>query len=166
MPKVIENLRENLLLEARRQIKSEGYEKTTIRSIAAACGVGIGTVYNYFPSKDMLIATFMAEDWHLCLEKMRSDINGSDDNRAALECVYNTISGFIRDNKRLFSDKDVAVIFATAYSSYHKMLRNQIADCISRLCVNGFAAEFIAEALIIWTVAGKSFDEIFQQLKI
>ena len=33
----------------------------TVRSVAAGCGVAVGTVYNYFSSKDMLIAAFMLE---------------------------------------------------------------------------------------------------------
>ena len=64
MPKIIPNIREQLLNEAKKQIAEQGYSKTTIRSVANACNLGVGTVYNYFESKDMLIASFMAEDWN------------------------------------------------------------------------------------------------------
>ena len=63
MPKIIENIREALLVEAKRQIAERGYQNTTIRSVAKECGVAVGTVYNYFKSKDMLIASFILEDW-------------------------------------------------------------------------------------------------------
>ena len=72
MPKIIANLRERILAEARRQIEEQGYGATTIRSIASACGVGTGTVYNYFESKDMLIASFMVDDWMRCLDRMKT----------------------------------------------------------------------------------------------
>ena len=42
MPKIIENVREQLLVEAKRQIAEYGYAKTTVRSVAAACGLGVG----------------------------------------------------------------------------------------------------------------------------
>ena len=51
MPKIIENIREKLLEEARRQVMDQGYSTMTIRSVASVCGVGVGTVYNYFESK-------------------------------------------------------------------------------------------------------------------
>ena len=57
MPKIIENLEKRLIAEAKRQIAESGYGATTIRSVAKGCNVGVGTVYNYFPSKDALIAT-------------------------------------------------------------------------------------------------------------
>ena len=52
MPKIIENLREKLVREAQYQVEERGYSALTIRSVANACGVGVGTVYNYFASKD------------------------------------------------------------------------------------------------------------------
>ena len=50
MPKIIENLKDRLIAEAEKQIEESGYGAVTIRSVAKACGVGVGTVYNYFSS--------------------------------------------------------------------------------------------------------------------
>lgn len=72
MPKIIENIREELLAETKRQIGDLGYFKTTIRSVADACGIGVGTVYNYFPTKDILVATAVSLDWQVELDKMAS----------------------------------------------------------------------------------------------
>lgn len=72
MPKIIENIREQLLNETRAQVEQQGYGRTTIRSVANACGIAVGTVYNYFPSKDIMIASYMAEDWEKCLQEMRT----------------------------------------------------------------------------------------------
>ena len=46
MPKILENIREILLQEAKRQVFENGYSSLTIRSVASACGIGVGTVYN------------------------------------------------------------------------------------------------------------------------
>ena len=58
MPKLLENIRTQLLAEAQKQVAERGYAKTTIRSVADACGIAAGTVYNYFSSKEMLVASF------------------------------------------------------------------------------------------------------------
>ena len=46
MPKIIENVREQLLAVAKKQIGERGYANTTIRSVAGECGLAVGTVYN------------------------------------------------------------------------------------------------------------------------
>ena len=59
MPKIIKDLEKRLTEEARRQIEEDGYGAMTVRSVAKACGVGVGTVYNYFSSKDELLAGYL-----------------------------------------------------------------------------------------------------------
>lgn len=164
MPKIIENVREQLLCAAKEQLRSRGYNRTTIRSVANACGLSVGTVYNYFKSKDMLIATFMAEEWQACLIAMKS--HSSSEDKVVLERIYVSLQNFIQRHQYLFSDSDAAKVFAAAFSELHKQLRDQLADIILPICNTaqaddkGFLAEFIAEALLTWTVEGKSFEEL------
>lgn len=70
MPKILENIRELLLQEAKRQVFENGYSSLTIRSVAGACGIGVGTVYNYFESKDALVAG----SYHSKRELLRNQI--------------------------------------------------------------------------------------------
>ena len=163
MPKIIENVREQLLAEAKRQIVERGYAKTTIRSVAGACGLGVGTVYNYFKSKDMLIATFMVNDWQKGIEEIRGC--GENDPRELLENIYNMLSGFIETHRTLFSDSDAMKVFYTVFAERHRMLRDQIAEILLPICKNAdspsFLAQFVAESLLTWTTAGKPFEEIY-----
>ena len=168
MPKIIENVREQLLEEAKKQIAEYGYAKTTVRSVAEACGLGVGTVYNYFPSKDMLIASFMAEDWQRVLQGMRQC--DSLEAKVVLKSMYDALTDFTNKHHSLFADKDAEKVFATVFSERHKQLRDQLAELILPLCVNAsvqnkvFLSEYIAEALLTWTVAGKGFDEQFEMI--
>jgi len=166
MPKIIENVREQLLCEAKRQIEQNGYAKTTIRSVASACGLGVGTVYNYFNSKDMLIASFMAEDWQTCLAEMKNQ--SGREAKDALESIYGTLCAFTEKHKALFSDKSAARSFMSAFETRHKQLRGQIAEAILPLCQSSsaedkvFLSEYIAESLLNWSASGKDFLELYK----
>lgn len=164
MPKIIENLRDQLLLETKRQIEEMGYAKTTVRSVASACGVGVGTVYNYFSSKDMLIASFMLEDWQACLAKMK--LAPAEPTEVFLRHLYDTLQQFMKKNRALFEDPDAAKTFASAFAERHGLLREQLANIIAPACEGAsapdkaFLASFIAEALLTWTVAGTPFPDL------
>lgn len=166
MPKIIQNVREQLLAEAKKQIAEFGYEKTTIRSVASACGLGIGTVYNYFPSKDTLIASFLLVDWKNALANMQKNV--SSNLQSTLKVVYDEIKAFIKRNEVLFSDKDASKSYSLSFPERHSLLRSQIAEIIKPTCETAnatdkeFLALFVAESLLVWTIAGKDFEDIFQ----
>jgi AcrR family transcriptional regulator len=164
MPKIIENIRENLLAEARRQVMEQGYAAMTIRSVAKACSVGVGTVYNYFTSKDMLIASFMLEDWQQCMQNIK--VGCGITSETALKCIYDELKHFMEQHLTLFQDESAGVSFATALPQRHGQLRSQIAEPLLPFCEKQdkaeprFLAEFVAESMLNWTLDGRSYEEI------
>lgn len=161
MPKIIENLENKLIEEAERQIGQSGYAAVTIRSVAKACGVGVGTVYNYFPSKEALVASFLLEDWKQCMAIVRTASADSDLPCPVVRCIYEQLVSFSRRHETLFRDEAAAASFAGSFSRYHGTLRSQLAQPLRKFCGSDFSAEFIAEAVLTWTMAGRSFDEIY-----
>lgn len=170
MPKIIENINDRLLAEAKRQIVQSGYAGTTVRSVATACGVGVGTVYNYFKSKDHLIATVMAADWQRLLDDVRT--RSSTDAAAVLRHLYDALIAFAQRYHALFCDRDAVRVFATVFVERHSQLRHQLAALIRPLCDRAavadadFLAEYIAESLLTWTMAGKGFDEQYAIIRL
>lgn len=55
-------LKEKILASAREIFTEEGFETATIGMIAERAGVGIGTAYNYFESKEELFILAMADE--------------------------------------------------------------------------------------------------------
>ncbi len=178
MPKIIENLETKLMEEARRQIETAGYSAMTIRSVAAACGVGVGTVYNYFRSKDALVASYMLRGWQQCLDAIHAAAEVAEEVRKGMprptnmtatseiafpviRCIYEQLCRYAADNQALFRDPAAASTFAGALSHYHGMLCSQLAEPLRPLCDSDFMAEFIAESLLTWTMQGKGFDEMY-----
>ena len=161
MPKIIENLESKLIAEAFRQIKEVGYGATTIRSIAQACGVGVGTVYNYFPSKDALLASHLLADWNDCVTAINAVSTYSDSYKPVLHCIYDQLLAYTLRHHDIFHDESAMSSFVGSSAHYHTLLRGQIAVPLRKFCENGFTAEFIAESLLVWTIEGKDFSDIF-----
>ena len=167
MPKMIENLRERLMEEARRQTAQVGYSAMTIRSVAAACGVSVGTVYNYFPSKDALMASFMLEDWKNGLEAIHRCAQTSGNWQAVLHCMYDQLTIFLQMHSGVFCDQEAASHFGKTMGDYHGVLREQLAKPLRSLCNDDFTADFVAEAMLTWTIQQEPFDRllsVFQKL--
>ena len=165
MPKIIENLRERFISEVENQLKKESYEAVTIRSIAKACGVGIGTVYNYFPSKESLIAAFLLEDWNICIENIQTVSETSETPEPVLRSIFDQLLLFSGRHETVFHSVEAVSGYAGSFNRYHDLLRSQLAGPLQKYCGNDFSAQFIAESLLTWTLAGKSFDDIYQIIK-
>lgn len=56
--------REEILKASRRLAKEKGWKAVSIRSVAAACGVSVGSIYYYFPSKTALLTDTVESVWY------------------------------------------------------------------------------------------------------
>lgn len=55
--------KEEILKASRELIQQQGWSAVNIRSVATACGVSIGSIYNYFNSKADLVAATVESVW-------------------------------------------------------------------------------------------------------
>ena len=55
--------KEEILKTSRELIQREGWSAVNIRSVAAACGVSVGSIYNYFDSKAALMSATVESVW-------------------------------------------------------------------------------------------------------
>jgi len=77
------------ILDATRELLVErGWERVATRDIAAEAGVGNGTLFNYFPTKEAIVAELMAE--------ALAEANGAPRKGTAEEQVYGLIAGGLR----------------------------------------------------------------------
>ena len=169
MPKIILHLREQLLLEAKKQLLSNGYSGLAIRSVAQACGVGIGTVYNYFPSKEMLVGACIYEDWKVYLAQIEA--LPTDLPRQLLCGIYDALRSFSGEYAFVFQRHDAVKQGMVGFFKHHKTLRSQLSAPLLPMCEQleiqdpAFAADFMAEALIRWAMEGVAFDRVYALLE-
>lgn len=161
MPKIITGLREKLLCEAERQLMEGGYAKMTIRAVARECKVAVGTVYNYFPAKEEFVASVLLLRWKSVLQAIRAAEQKEEGPEALLRCIYEQLCAYLDQYRVLFQDEAAIDVFTHSFARYHDLLRSQLAQPLQPYCESDFEAEFVAEALLTWTVAGEGFDEIY-----
>ena len=168
MPKHIENLREALVTEARRQVLESGYSAMTIRSVAKKCGVAVGTVYNYFESKDALTAEFMLEDWQICRAEIEEQCENVHDDRSMLSVITESLEKFCREHEQLFSDPDARSSYISVSSGKHTLFRDEIADMVAFFCKavspSSFTAKLVAEGIIMSIRERLTAEEIYPPL--
>lgn len=56
--------KETILETAWNMAAQEGLSRLSIRSLASACGVSVGSIYNYFPNKGELVAGIVDRFWY------------------------------------------------------------------------------------------------------
>ena len=64
--------RQGILLAAGKVFVRKGFRSATMEEIAAQAGIGVGTLYHYFKSKEHLFTTLLAESTKLLGERLRA----------------------------------------------------------------------------------------------
>lgn len=165
MPKTLTNVKEDIMAVTRQMIKESGYSELNIRNIAARCGVAVGTVYNYFSSKDEIITEILLTEWNLMLRRIdQSSRTTAYSPVEMLEVIYNELNSFminvhgkwfqtiqlentenvtvskLTEKKKLLKDQISEKVLAVINSGKDKKLNSQevkdICDVISRLLIS------------------------------
>jgi AcrR family transcriptional regulator len=99
LPKIIENPKQLILGEAKRILYSEGYAKLSMRNISKACGIALGTIYNYYPTKHDLVIGMMTDYWHENMNKLESIRSTEGSFYDKLDKLFDQLSSFIKTFK-------------------------------------------------------------------
>ncbi|MDX1559002.1 MAG: TetR/AcrR family transcriptional regulator [Marinobacter sp.] len=76
--------RGRLLTEAARLFREKGYERTTVRDLAAAVGIQSGSLFHHFRTKEEILKAVMVETIRLNTALMQAALEAADTNRKKL----------------------------------------------------------------------------------
>lgn len=65
--------KEEILKTSRELIRQQGWPAVSIRSVASACGVSVGCIYNYFESKAALVGSTIESVWREIFHRPADD---------------------------------------------------------------------------------------------
>ena len=66
--------REALVTAAREIALAESLSKISIRRIATVCGISVGAIYNYFPTKSELMIAVIEDFWRSAFHGVGDDL--------------------------------------------------------------------------------------------
>lgn len=88
---LIEGKRRQIVDGAVRVFRKKGYHKATVREIAREADVGLGTIYDYFASKDDILRLFFENYEASFFDKMRRSTTGHEEPGLRLELTYRAV---------------------------------------------------------------------------
>ena len=149
MAKIIENLYENIQTVGKKMLLEEGYNQMTLRLVASKCNIATGTIYNYFKSKDVLVATIMFKDWQELIDKTSPKLEKSEKAIDGLELIFNMIKDYTAIYQKAWIDYGGSLI---GLKDRHSILIKQISDMINlvfnRFKIDVSSTNFISEVLL------------------
>lgn len=111
------SLREKKKIETRNRIfevagrmfKDKGFENTTVDEITREAEIGKGTFFNYYPTKEALLADFVKQKEELVYELVRNELKK---NTQVKEKIKNVLVLVARSNEK---DKELTRLYVFEY---------------------------------------------------
>lgn len=133
MPKIIEGAREKIIQVARQRLFKNGYLHMSLREVAKESGIATGTIYNYFPSKEALVACLMMEDWDKAKEEIYGDIYAAEDVAEGMMDICDRIEQFREMYAPVFEEPTTTGASSYQMRHYHTRLCERLAEAIDEL---------------------------------
>jgi TetR/AcrR family fatty acid metabolism transcriptional regulator len=166
---------------AERLVSEKGYEKTTMKHIAEAADVAIGTIYEYFENKDDLFLTIAAEQYALFSKELAIHYSGM---KSTLEKIrkYIWVYFYFFQKDPLYSETWLLVVRVHKNLSHYKWIQesgNEIMLLLTAGQEEGVIRKdidlYVMRQLLIgalenamtrWLLKGRSYDMLSYSEKI
>jgi AcrR family transcriptional regulator len=133
MPVAIEGGSQVILQAAKEQLMQEGYRGFSIRKVARQCGLAVGTIYNYFPSKKDLVVTLMIDYWEDAFAALTRAFETEHDIYGRLRQVYLKLKRFIEIFQESWADAEVnGQIYPTKESTRQQEYLDRLYGLVER----------------------------------
>lgn len=133
MPKVLTNVKEDILKIARDTLINSGYDKISMRDIANQCGIATGTLYNYFKSKQEIIGCIISSDWDTMLRRLENSNKSDDESIIKLERIFNELTFFMNNTHNIWYENFIDTLDSMEIchvKDRRKILKNQLSKII------------------------------------
>lgn len=172
MNKVVTS-KEEILQTSRELIQKKGWSAVSIRSVASACNVSVGSIYNYFDSKTDLVGATIESVWNEIFHTPEDD-SVFQDIQSCVQWIYQRMAYGNEKYPGFFTLHSISYIKEDKSDGIHRMHHawQHILDGIcgvlkndSKVRKDAFTDEFTAEkfsgilfSLILSALLKQDFD--------
>jgi AcrR family transcriptional regulator len=175
VPKIIENIRETILVRGKEMLLEESYNNFNIRKLAKNCEIGLGTLYNYFDNKEVLVYHIFLSDWESTM-KLADELKEEKlPIREKLRLIYTSLETFVSQYLRIFweiSDGGQKGIPHDHYVELHKkvkeliLIERKLGNIDTNTDIDKLAFFIMSNMLNNIKLKHLTFDEMMDYIKI
>ncbi|MCM3039901.1 TetR/AcrR family transcriptional regulator [Paenibacillus motobuensis] len=119
-----DELRHAMLKAAQNMFLDPGYEKTSMKDIAAKVGVSVGNLYRYFPNKEALLEAVTMPAYERLLELMENSEDISADRMPIiLDQLESLLAEFLREYRQ-----SLLILLYESKGTRQENIRNEFFD--------------------------------------
>lgn len=138
-------LRETILRHAGELFARHDFARVAIDEVATRSGVGKGSVYRQFKSKEELYATVVIEGFKHLRKEISAALSANSSTRAQIETVVRHTLTFFWSRRQFFALlRDPTMIPQSLERSYRKE-RNELAKLVGAILTEGIASGALRE---------------------
>ncbi|BFH59851.1 TetR/AcrR family transcriptional regulator [Paenibacillus azoreducens] len=123
-----EELRQAMLQTARNMFLDPGYEKTSMKDIAASVGVSVGNLYRYFPNKEAIFEAVTMPAYERLLEMVESSEEISE---SSMPVILNRLEGLLAEFLREYR-QSLLILLYESKGTRQENVKNAFFDRFSR----------------------------------
>ena len=142
--------RQLLATTAMRMFLEQGYESTTLEDVAQRAGVGISTLYRYFPTKEQLGTAFLGDPG-----LMADELSGRPAEEDTQTALGHALVALLEHTRAANPYSDRFRELTDANARLHGRLLEWLSEAYDQLCValaarRGVAADDVGVAATAW----------------
>jgi AcrR family transcriptional regulator len=176
MPKIIENVREKLILEGRKTLIEKNYKELNIREIAKGSGIAIGTFYNYFSNKEEFVSHIFKDDWKCTLDLADKLKASNEPFKEKIEMIYLSMQSFVDKYLSIFYEISMVKGYNSKRDHDMKDLYKKLEDIISVERAKGNVNSLLTPEKLSHFILSNlmylskhkymSFDELYKHMRL
>jgi AcrR family transcriptional regulator len=153
-----EATRQSILEAARKLFTEPGYDAATTRDIARAARIGVGTLFNYFPTKESIALALVGEAWSRAAESFAVMSQPVDSPPSLEEDLFAHVAAVLRKlkpfRKYLPAVLETSLSPAAETATDQQSLRSTHLEIVGRIvCRHGQDEKLTPVALqLYWTL--------------